>query len=67
MSDVLDKVLGIIKNEQCEKEYNKIQQLLDKKEGLYYREIFLVLLELSKTKKTELSPFLEDFWWKYAN
>lgn len=67
MSDVLDKVLGIIKNEQCEIEYNKIQQLLDKKAGLYYREIFLILLELSKTKKPELSPFLEDFWWKYAN
>lgn len=51
MADVLDKILEIIKNEQCEIEYNKIQQLLDKKEGLYYREIFLVLLELSKTKK----------------
>lgn len=67
MSDVLDKVLEIIKNEQCEIEYNKIQQLLDKKEGFYYREIFLILQELSKTKKPELSTFLEDFWWKYAN
>lgn len=67
MSDVLDKILEIIKNEQCEIEYNKIQQLLDKKEGFYYREIFLILQELSKTKKTELSTFLEVFWWKYAN
>ncbi len=67
MSDVLDKILEIIKNEHCEIEYNKIQQLLDKKEGFYYREIFLILQELSKTKEPELSNLLEEFWWKYAN
>lgn len=67
MQDVLENILEIIKDEQCKIEYKKVQKLLKSKEGTYYREIFLILDELSKTKKPELSIFLEEFWWKYAN